>query len=561
MRLPSLLILSFILTACGGSGSSDDNPDSTNIVVNAGPDQTVNEMATVSLTGEAAGDSETFTFAWSASPNDITIMQATNDSPAATFVAPTVTADIVYTLTLSATDANGVSGNDSLQVTVVAVNSLPEAIITVPLIADSPLNTVPAGTEVTLSGAASFDSDASDPTTPISAFRWEQTLGPDVLQGVSLDGVELTFVTPVLEDTSTLSFTLTVTDEEDAEGTQSVDLQVLSESQTLPVVNAGVNRTVFEGEPILLTGDAVTVVPAANPLSFLWLNDSGLTPAIIMPSDAITTAIAPIVATQQQATFTLQVTDQFGNVVDDNVQVGVRPFVSNRLNDTGVTQLASNNVVGDDPQNLFPGQDGHRGRDIIFDNNALEKAGRGQQGFDYTRLDAIGDQVDEDNVSFSCVRDNLTGLVWEVKEQGTNVNSVSNTYSWFFSDNNGGFEGAVNPALANCGLAQCNTTAFVDAINATGLCGFFDWRIPTYQELQSILHLGKSSGPLIDETNFPNTSDVTTGPLFYWAREASADGPQGDAAQNAWAIDFSTGNDNFLNKSSAARIRLVRAGR
>jgi hypothetical protein len=561
MRLPSLLILSFILTACGGSGSSDDNPDSTNIVVNAGPDQTVNEMATVSLTGEAAGDSETFTFAWSASPNDITIMQATNDSPAATFVAPTVTADIVYTLTLSATDANGVSGNDSLQVTVVAVNSLPEAIITVPLIADSPLNTVPAGTEVTLSGAASFDSDASDPTTPISAFRWEQTLGPDVLQGVSLDGVELTFVTPVLEDTSTLSFTLTVTDEEDAEGTQSVDLQVLSESQTLPVVNAGVNRTVFEGEPILLTGDAVTVVPAANPLSFLWLNDSGLTPAIIMPSDAITTAIAPIVATQQQATFTLQVTDQFGNVVDDNVQVGVRPFVSNRLNDTGVTQLASNNVVGDDPQNLFPGQDGHRGRDIIFDNNALEKAGRGQQGFDYTRLDAIGDQVDEDNVSFSCVRDNLTGLVWEVKEQGTNVNSVSNTYSWFFSDNNGGFEGAVNPALANCGLAQCNTTAFVDAINATGLCGFFDWRIPTYQELQSILHLGKSSGPLIDESNFPNTSDVTTGPLFYWAREASADGPQGDAAQNAWAIDFSTGNDNFLNKSSAARIRLVRAGR
>jgi hypothetical protein len=148
-----------------------------------------------------------------------------------------------------------------------------------------------------------------------------------------------------------------------------------------------------------------------------------------------------------------------------------------------------------------------------------------------------------------------------VKEQGTSLNSVSNTYSWFFTENNGGFEGAMNPATASCGLAQCNTTAFVEAVNAVGLCGFFDWRIPTYVELQSILHLGKTAGPLIDETNFPNTTDTTTSPIFYWAREASADGPQGDASQNAWAIDFATGNDNFLNKSSAARIRLVRAGR
>jgi hypothetical protein len=41
----------------------------------------------------------------------------------------------------------------------------------------------------------------------------------------------------------------------------------------------------------------------------------------------------------------------------------------------------------------------------------------------------------------------------------------------------------------------------------------------------------------------------------------SADGVNSDDAQNAWALDFDSGVDNFLNKSSAARVRLVRAGR
>ncbi|MCP4234659.1 MAG: DUF1566 domain-containing protein, partial [Aestuariibacter sp.] len=53
----------------------------------------------------------------------------------------------------------------------------------------------------------------------------------------------------------------------------------------------------------------------------------------------------------------------------------------------------------------------------------------------------------------------------------------------------------------------------------------------------------------------------TAGTLWYWTSLPSADGVSNDAAQNAWAIDFISGVDNFLNKSSAASIRLVRAGR
>jgi hypothetical protein len=75
------------------------------------------------------------------------------------------------------------------------------------------------------------------------------------------------------------------------------------------------------------------------------------------------------------------------------------------------------------------------------------------------------------------------------------------------------------------------------------------------------MHLGIADDVAIDEDYFPNTGSVSTEPLWYWTSVPSADGVNSDNAQNAWALDFDSGVDNFLNKSTAARVRLVRAGR
>ncbi len=43
--------------------------------------------------------------------------------------------------------------------------------------------------------------------------------------------------------------------------------------------------------------------------------------------------------------------------------------------------------------------------------------------------------------------------------------------------------------------------------------------------------------------------------------DASADGLSDFGAQNAWPLAVNSSNDNFLIKSTGAKIRLVRAGR
>ncbi len=55
-----------------------------------------------------------------------------------------------------------------------------------------------------------------------------------------------------------------------------------------------------------------------------------------------------------------------------------------------------------------------------------------------------------------------------------------------------------------------NSVGFQNAVNAQGLCGFNDWRLPTDVELRSIVKLGTI--PTIDEAFFPNTQ-----PNVYWS--------------------------------------------
>ena len=170
--------------------------------------------------------------------------------------------------------------------------------------------------------------------------------------------------------------------------------------------------------------------------------------------------------------------------------------------------------------------------------------------------------MDDLSEPWGCVRDNTTGFVWEVKTANGSLHDSTSTYSWFQEEDNGGFDGDVNGTGTMCGLANCNTSAFVAAVNAEGLCGFFDWRLPTHDELMSIIDFGSVPGPKIDSTYFPLVGRTADDPVWYWTSQPGADGVQEETgAQNAWALDFNSGVDNFLNKSTSVRIRLVRAGR
>ena len=564
----------FILAACGGGGGGDSSGGGSgngNLVVNAGANATVTEGVTYSLSAQVSGGDGTYTYNWSASPS-LTITHEDTSASAASFVAPLVNSATEYTLTVSVNDQSGNTASDFTVITVAPVNIAPEASIDVPAWEGLPANTFPGGVEIIFDGTGSSDTDSSTSDGEIADYVWSQTSGTNVITGVETNLSTLTITTPIANESQELTFQLEVTDSEGATDVDTVTISVQSETETLPVVDAGFSQGVFSGEVVILDGEASTSIPSALPLTYSWERsnnvtsnngaNTGVAARPVDDNDALSTfAIAPSVSTATVVAYTLTVTDANNNSVEDTINVRIRPMPTPLLNDTGFLQQATNNALTEAQQNDFPGQDGQRGADIIEQNGLIEKAGRGKAGFDFTRLNANGDEQDASADTWSCVRDNVTGLVWEVKTDDGAFQDKDYTYSWYSEEVNGGFEGDQTGANATCLLTSCNTSAYVQAVNAQGLCGFYDWRLPNHHELFSLMHLGIADDVAIDEDYFPNTGAVSTEPLWYWTSVPSADGVNSDDAQNAWALDFDSGVDNFLNKSSAARVRLVRAGR
>ena len=220
------------------------------------------------------------------------------------------------------------------------------------------------------------------------------------------------------------------------------------------------------------------------------------------------------------------------------------------LNDTGIDWCAdadTNNL--DCPVAGFPGQDGDFGRDALARDGQLDKVGAGAAGFDFTKLDANGNDLPASATTWFCVRDNHTGLIWEVKTDDGGLRDKDHTYTWYNPDSstNGGDPGVQDGGA--CIGSSCDTTGFSQAVNAQGLCGASDWRVPSLDELFSIVHHGRTS-PAIDTGYFPNVSSS-----FFWSASPGA----GDSG-SAWLVFFFDGRGGRSFMSLGRRVRLVRGG-
>lgn len=169
----------------------------------------------------------------------------------------------------------------------------------------------------------------------------------------------------------------------------------------------------------------------------------------------------------------------------------------------------------------------------------------------FTKLDASGNTLPDDATEWTMVRDNITGLVWEAKESKDgipdykNPHDADNTYTWYDPnpDTNGGVAGTRRPEDKN------NTLDFINAMNSQKFGGFADWRIPTREELRSIVNLGRYN-PAVNTEYFGDTI-----PAYYWSANTFA------ANTNyAWKLDFYAGGDSNHLKSGSFHARAVRSG-
>jgi hypothetical protein len=248
--------------------------------------------------------------------------------------------------------------------------------------------------------------------------------------------------------------------------------------------------------------------------------------------------------------------------------VNATPFGA--LNDTGIDWCADNgtnrNMEGTREEKAagcsavagtHPRQDAQQGRDAAARARKLTKSGSGSAGFDFTKICMSGEVAGEGKCppnptpgsganNWACTLDNVTGLVWEAKTTG-GMHNQSNTYTWHNPDGtvNGGAPGVQKGG--RCTGSDCDTFAYVQAVNANGLCGAGDWRLPTRKELLSIVDNGRFN-PAVDTGHFPNTPASN-----YWSSSTYADQPSA-----AWQVNFRYGEVNPDDKGQGAHVRLVR---
>lgn len=152
--------------------------------------------------------------------------------------------------------------------------------------------------------------------------------------------------------------------------------------------------------------------------------------------------------------------------------------------------------------------------------------------------------------SGACVEDTVTGLVWEAKSDTAGLHDWRNTYTWFNpNEANNELDYRGMPAGGDCSGSICDTWEFVRAVNVAGHCAYFDWRMPTRNELMSISDLRKASNPPtanLDYFPYMQADEYWTG--FDYSIQY----------QSAWAWNFFYGHDRVDWKKSSKFVRLVR---
>jgi len=383
---------------------------------------------------------------------------------------------------------------------------------------------------VILSGSGT-DEDGS-----VVSYHWVQNSGITV-DLLDADVPVLSFISPSANEDVTLSFELTVTDQEGATGKDSVDILVVFLNSP-PIADAGVSQFVVSDELVTLDARDSSDFESAF-LSYSWrqIDDTGISielndSHLAQPAFTVTGLTAAITAI-----FEVQIFDGIDGA-SDTVNIAIRPVTKWRLNDTGIT-LCGDYAYGysnvhssdedcsldkdsdDDP--IPDEQDADFGRDKIFNNKS-----DGIAGFSYTKLDDKGDPLPQTADNWSCVLDNVTGLVWEGKTGNGDLHDISYTYTWYDPDDNSHGGSAGTPRGGNCNGSDCDTQGLVNQSNSDKYCGMSNWRVPSKSELHSLMFYGVSQSALVDTNYFPNTYKRS-----YWTSTAYSGDPI-----RAWFINF-----------------------
>ncbi|MBB1330597.1 DUF1566 domain-containing protein [Pseudoalteromonas sp. SR43-7] len=540
------LISCSLLSACGGGGGDSDNTV-VETSVNAGADLQIIEKSEFTITAQGSPADGTFSWQQVSGPS---IEGFPLEGAEQTLTAPDVKTDSEIILRVSYQSTGSSAVSDDISISVSSNNQLPLAVVT----QTSP-ETLPSVYKDTVTLSALESSDPDD-NGQIDSYLWQLLSGPD-LDIESFNESTLSFSHPLLESNVNLSWQLTVTDDEGGEASTQYSM-TLNKTNELVDANAGADQNVEEFEEVTL--DATNSETVTDTYKCKWQQLTGNTETLSNSDQCTTTFFASDVDTESTLSFEVTVTDSKGRTDTDSLFVDVSAKALGFINDSGVGECYNNtqriNCESDD----FPAQDAELGRDSYA--NRLDKVGKGNLAFDYTKLNEFADEVGDDSPDFTCIRDNVTGLVWEVKSvasgtvPNTSLRDGQNHYFWDVGNTTFTDTSTANSTCPD--NTSCGVQSYINEVNDLDFCGGTNWRLPTYTELLGLIDYGKQGQSiLIDEAFFPNMpSESALSHLRYWTSQTAADGT---SLSQAYIIDMSDGNDLAYPKENTAYVRLVRS--
>ncbi|MCF2947392.1 PKD domain-containing protein [Paraglaciecola aquimarina] len=299
------VFLSVMIVACW----SGCTPQPSNIAptANAGSDQRVKEQSSATLSGLGTdSDGSISSYSWTqTSGTSVTIENAT--SARATFVAPDLTADEILTFQLTVTDNNNATATDTVDIAVQNINQSPTANAGSNQAVNEQANVILSGSGTDADGA-------------ISSYSWTQTSGTSVIL-IDTTLARATFIAPDITKDETLTFQLTVTDNDNATATDTVDIRVQNLNQP-PTANAGNNQAVKEQTRVTLSGLGTDSDGSIS--SYRWNQISGTSVTVKDANSARATFVAPAITKDETLTFQLTVTDNDNATATDTVNIAVQ---------------------------------------------------------------------------------------------------------------------------------------------------------------------------------------------------------------------------------------------
>ena len=153
-----------------------------------------------------------------------------------------------------------------------------------------------------------------------------------------------------------------------------------------------------------------------------------------------------------------------------------------------------------------------------------------------SKLGSHGERLPPNAQEWDCVKDEQTGLVWEKKDPSSALRG-QDTFIWYQPEQaalgNETGQPRANPELfaldntcygyrTSDPSSYCNTSAYSNRINQSQYCGYNDWRLPSDQELLSLVDpqlSGNEYLPSIDTDFFPFNRR-----FVYWTNTLSSAG-------------------------------------